>query len=194
MSRIGKTPLAIPQGVKVLSKDGHVSVTGPKGSVESFFPEELSLTQEEGGQKGTGGTLRIGRRDDSKRCKALHGTFRRLLENMVTGVNKPFERELEIVGVGYVAKLQQNAKLKRQELRLQVGFANPVDVPIPKGLTVECASPTVVKVSGADKALVGQFSANVRAVRPPEPYNGKGIKYRDERIQRKQGKSFVSAE
>jgi large subunit ribosomal protein L6 len=189
MSRIGKTPLAVPQGVKVAAAGGRVSVTGPKGAVETFFPEELSLVQEDGGK-----VLRLGRRDDSKRCKALHGTFRRLLENMVTGVAKPFERDLEIVGVGYQAKLQQNAKLKRQELRLQVGFANPVDLEIPKGLTVECASPTAVKVSGADKALVGQFAADVRAVRPPEPYNGKGIKYRGERIQRKQGKSFVSAE
>jgi large subunit ribosomal protein L6 len=189
MSRIGKTPLAVPQGVKVAATGGRVSVTGPKGSVESFFPEELSLVQEEGGK-----AIRLGRRDDTKRCKALHGTFRRLLQNMVTGVTKPFEKDLEIVGVGYQAKLQQNAKLKRQELRLQVGYANPVDLEIPKGLTVECASPTAVKVTGADKALVGQFAADVRAVRPPEPYNGKGIKYRDERIQRKQGKSFVSAE
>jgi large subunit ribosomal protein L6 len=189
MSRIGKTPLAVPQGVKVAAAGGRVSVTGPKGTVESFFPEELTLVQEGGGK-----SVRLGRRDDSKGCKALHGTFRRILENMVNGVVKPFERELDIVGVGYVAKLQQNAKLKRQELRLQVGYANAVDLPVPKGLTVECPSPTVVKVTGADKALVGQFAADVRAVRPPEPYNGKGIKYRDERIQRKQGKSFVSAE
>lgn len=189
MSRIGKTPLAVPQGVKVAAGGGRLSVTGPKGVVETFFPEELTLVQDEGGK-----AVRLGRRDDSKRCKSLHGTFRRLLQNMVTGVHRPFERELEIVGVGYQARLQQNARLKRQELRLQVGFANPVDLPVPKGLTVECPSATVVKVTGADKALVGQFAANVRAVRPPEPYNGKGIKYRDERIHRKQGKSFVSAE
>jgi large subunit ribosomal protein L6 len=189
MSRIGKTPVAVPQGVKVAVAGGRLSVTGPKGAVESHFPPELSLAQEEGGK-----VVRLGRRDDSKRCKALHGTFRRILGNMVEGVAKPFERDLELVGVGYQAKLQQNAKKKVQELRLLVGFANPVDLEVPKGLVVECASPTAVKVAGADKALVGQFAANVRAVRPPEPYNGKGIKYRDERIQRKQGKSFVSAE
>jgi large subunit ribosomal protein L6 len=189
MSRIGKTPVAVPQGVKVSVQGGRLSVQGPKGAVESFFPPELDLVQEEGGK-----SVRLGRRDDTKRCKALHGTFRRLLGNMVQGVGRPFEKELEIVGVGYQAKLQQNAKLKRAELRLQVGYANPVDLPVPKGLVVECPSATLVKVSGADKALVGQFAANVRAVRPPEPYNGKGIKYRDERIQRKQGKSFVSAE
>jgi len=189
MSRIGKTPVAVPQGTKVEARGGRLVVTGPKGSVESFFPAELSLAADEGGK-----AVRLGRKDDSKGCKALHGTCRRLLENAVNGVNRPFERQLDIVGVGYQAKLQQNAALKRQELRLQVGFANPVDLPVPKGLTVECPSPTMVKVTGADKALVGQFAANVRAVRPPEPYNGKGIKYRDERIQRKQGKSFVSAE
>jgi len=189
MSRIGKVPLAVPQGVKVATGQGRVTVTGPRGAVESFLPEELTLVQGEGGK-----SVRLGRRDDSKKCKSLHGTFRRLLANMVEGVVKPFERELDIVGVGYQAKLQQNSKLKRQELRLQVGYANPVDLPVPKGLTVECPSATVVKVSGADKGLVGQFAADVRAVRPPEPYNGKGIKYRDERIQRKQGKSFVSAE
>lgn len=189
MSRIGKTPVAVPQGTKVEAREGRLVVTGPKGSVESFFPAELSLAADAGGK-----AVRLGRRDDSKACKALHGTFRRLLENAVNGVNKPFERELDIVGVGYQAKLQQNAKDKRQELRLQVGFANPVDLPVPEGLVVVCPSPTMVKVSGADKALVGQYAADVRAVRPPEPYNGKGIKYRDERIQRKQGKSFVSAE
>ncbi|MCK6479753.1 MAG: 50S ribosomal protein L6 [Planctomycetaceae bacterium] len=189
MSRIGKSPLAVPAGVKVSAAGGRLVVAGPKGAVETFFPPELSLAVEEGGK-----SVRLGRRDDSKKCKALHGTFRRLLGNMVTGVVTPFERELDIVGVGYQAKLQQNAKLKRQELRLQVGFANAVDVPVPKGITVECPSATSVKVTGPDKALVGQFAANVRKVRPPEPYNGKGIKYRDERIQRKQGKSFVSSE
>jgi large subunit ribosomal protein L6 len=189
MSRIGKTPVAVPAGVKVALAGGVLKVTGPKGSVESRFPAELSLATDADGK-----AVRLGRRDDGKRCKALHGTFRRLLENMVTGVHKPFERELDIVGVGYQAKIQQNAKLKRAELRLQVGYANPVDLPVPPGLVVECPSATVVKVTGADKALVGQFAADVRAVRPPEPYNGKGIKYRDERIQRKQGKSFVSAE
>jgi len=189
MSRIGKTPVAVPAGTKVEARAGRLVVTGPKGTVESFFPEVLTLSKGEDGK-----TVRLGRRDDTKPCKALHGTFRRLLENAVNGVNRPFEKELDIVGVGYQAKLQQNAKLKRQELRLQVGYANPIDLPVPQGLAVECPSPTVVKVSGADRALVGQFAANVRAVRPPEPYNGKGIKYRDERIQRKQGKSFVTAE
>lgn len=189
MSRIGKTPVTVPAGVKVDARGGRLSVTGPKGAVETFFPPELSLSVDEGGK-----AVRLGRRDDSKKCKALHGTFRRLLENMVTGVVTPFEKELQIVGVGFQAKLQQNSALKRQEVRLQVGFANAVDVPVPPGLNVECPSATVVKVSGADKALVGQFAANVRAVRPPEPYNGKGIKYSDERIQRKQGKSFVSSE
>jgi large subunit ribosomal protein L6 len=144
---------------------------------------------EEGGK-----SLRLGRRDDSKKCKSLHGTVRRLLENMVTGVVTPFERELQIVGVGFQAKLQQNGKLKRRELRLQVGFANAIDLPVPEGVEVECPSSTIVKVSGTDKALVGQFAANVRRVRPPEPYNGKGIKYREERVQRKQGKSFVTSD
>jgi large subunit ribosomal protein L6 len=189
MSRIGKTPVAVPAGTKVATESGRLTVSGPKGAVASFFPEELTLTLDEGGK-----AARLGRRDDSKRCRTLHGTFRRLLQNMVEGVNKPFERDLDIVGVGYVAKLQQNAATKKPELRLQVGYANPVDLAVPEGLKVECPAPTTVKVTGADKALVGQFAANVRAVRPPEPYNGKGIKYREERIQRKQGKSFVSAE
>jgi large subunit ribosomal protein L6 len=189
MSRIGKTPLAVPKGVKIDARGGRLTVTGPKGTVATFFPPELSFEQDE-----AGGSVRLGRRDDSKKCKSLHGTFRRLLENMVTGVVTPFERDLEIVGVGFQAKLQQNSKLKRQEVRLQVGFANAIDVAVPPGLTVECPSATIVKVSGPDKAVVGQFAANVRAVRPPEPYNGKGIRYKDEHIQRKQGKSFVTSD
>ena len=189
MSRIGKTPVTVPGGVKVTASGGRLTVSGPKGTVESHFPPELTLNEDEGGK-----VLRIGRKDDSKKCKSLHGTFRRLLENMVTGVVTPFEKELEIVGVGFQAKLQQNSRLKRKELRLQVGYANAVDVPIPEGVSVECPSATRVKVSGPDKALVGQFAANVRAVRPPEPYNGKGIKYGDERVHRKQGKSFVSSD
>lgn len=189
MSRIGKTPVAVPAGTKVAALAGRLSVTGPKGSVETPFPGELSLSLDDGGK-----VARLGRRDDTKRCRALHGTYRRLLESLVRGVNAPYERELEIVGVGFQARVQQNPATKGPELRLQVGYANPVDLPVPDGLRVECPTPTQVKVAGADKALVGQFAADVRAVRPPEPYNGKGIKYRDERIQRKQGKSFVSAE
>jgi large subunit ribosomal protein L6 len=113
---------------------------------------------------------------------------------MVEGVNTPFLRELELVGVGYQAKLQQNSTLKRKEVRLQVGFANPVDLPVPASLTVDVPTATLIKITGCDKALVGQFAANLRAVRPPEPYNGKGIRYKGERIQKKQGKSFVNSD
>lgn len=189
MSRIGNTPVTLPSGVKVSATGGRLAVTGPKGAVETFFPPELALSIDDGGA-----AARIARSDNGKKAKALHGTFRRLLENMVVGVHTPYVRELEIVGVGYQAKLQQNSKLKRKEVRLQVGFANPVDVPVPKGLEVEVPTATYIKITGCDKALAGQFAANVRAVRPPEPYNGKGIRYKGERIQKKQGKSFVNSD
>ncbi len=189
MSRIGKTPVALPKGVTVTASAGRIRVAGPKGAVEAAFPSRLSVTVDT-----AAGRARIGRPDDQKLSKALHGTWRRLLENMVVGVTTPYERELEIHGVGYQAKLQANARTKKREVRLQVGFANPVDLPVPDGLTVEVPTATSVKVTGCDKALVGQFAANVRAVRPPEPYNGKGIRYRGERIQKKQGKSFVTSE
>jgi large subunit ribosomal protein L6 len=188
MSRIGKTPVALPSGVKVSVKDGTLTVAGPKGTLEGRLPSEIRLKVGDGGK-----TAVLERSGDDKKSRELHGTWRRLLENMVVGTVTPYERELEIVGVGFQAKMQANAKTKKPEIRLTVGFANPVDLEIPAGLKVECVSPTMVKVTGSDKCLVGQFAANIRAVRPPEPYNGKGIKYRGERIQRKQGKSFVSS-
>ncbi len=188
MSRIGKIPVAVPKGVTVALDGGRLVVKGPKGSVARPFPGTLKLLVDEGGSR-----VRVGRGGDAKQEKALHGTFRSLLAGMVRGVSEPYVRDLDIVGVGYQAKLQPNQATKRPELRLTVGYANPVDLPIPEALQVECPSATSVKVTGADKELVGRFAASVRKVRPPEPYNGKGIKYREERIQRKQGKSFVTA-
>jgi large subunit ribosomal protein L6 len=183
MSRIGKTALAVPSGVNVTSGGGRLVVKGPKGEVQCAFPRELTLTL-----AGDGRSATVERAGNGKRAKSLHGTYRRLLENMVVGVSKPYVRELEIIGVGY------QARLTGKSLTLQVGYANAVQVPIPAGVTVECPTNTMVKATGCDKAVLGQFAADVRRVRPPEPYNGKGIRYRGEQVQRKAGKSFVNSE
>lgn len=183
MSRLGKVPLAVPTGVEITADQGRLVVKGPKGQVESHFPIQLTLRFEEGGKSAI-----VDRCDDSKNAKALHGTFRRLLENMVVGVVNPYVRELEIIGVGYGVRQQGNA------LALTVGYANVVEVAIPEGVSVDTPTNTMIKATGCDKAVLGQFAANVRRVRPPEPYNGKGIRYRGEKVQRKAGKSFVTSD
>lgn len=179
MSRIGKKPVEIPQGVKVAVNGVSVRVEGPKGKLEWKSHPNVTV-------KVDGGKVVCGRASDSKFDKALHGLTRATINNMVAGVLKPFEKTLDITGVGY------NAKLVGKELHLSVGFSHIVKLPIPDGLTVTCPSQTRINVLGADKHSVGQFAANVRFVRPVEPYNLKGIKYSDEVVKKKQGKTFVS--
>ena len=177
MSRVGKEPIAIPSGVDVTLEGRRVVVKGPNGTLAHQAPEAITVSRD-------GDTLVVTRPDDERENRALHGLTRSLVQNMVVGVSEGFSRELEIVGVGYRAQAQGPSKLE-----LQVGFSHPVRFEAPEGVTFEVPQPTRIVVRGADKQLVGQVAADVRKSRPPEPYKGKGIRYADERVQRKAGKS-----
>ncbi|MFO0978183.1 MAG: 50S ribosomal protein L6 [Planctomycetaceae bacterium] len=179
MSRIGKKPVAIPGGVKVEVSGSRVSAKGPAGELVLNVHSAMAVKVE-------GSTLTVGRPDDKRSSRALHGLTRSLIQNMVNGVVKPFEKKLEITGVGY------NASLSGNKLTLQVGFANKIVLEVPAGTKCEVPDPTHVVVKSCDKQACGQFAAEVRAVRPPEPYKGKGIKYQDEYVRRKAGKAFGS--
>lgn len=179
MSRIGKRPLKLPSGVTVTDASGAVVVKGPKGEVSLHKPAGVKLVEEDG-------TLTVERLSNSKPDRAAHGTLRRLLENAVTGVTEPFRRVLDIVGVGYQATLQGRT------LGLKVGFANEIMIELPDDVQCEVPATTRVVLTSCDKESVGALAARIRKVRPPEPYNGKGIRYEGERIERKAGKSFAS--
>ena len=181
MSRIGKQPVAVPKGVKVTVSADAVKVEGPKGTLSIRRPAEVSVRVDEGA--GNVVCEIDPARAEERQVRAHWGTTRAHIQNMVDGVSKGYEKTMEIVGVGW------QAALAGREVRLQLGFANPVVMPIPQGLTVT-VDKQVVKIAGADKQAVGQFAAAMRSKRKPEPYNGKGIKYSDETIRRKQGKQF----
>src|SRR5436190_20513723 len=175
MSRIGKKPIPIPQGVKVEVTDGLVRVEGPKGKLSQPIPSPLSAKIE-------GTTLFIGRPDDDRRVRALHGLTRALMANMVSGVKDGFERKLEIVGIGYRAQMQGKA------IQLALGYSHPVIFALPEGITAEIDKQVGITLRGADKALLGETAAKLRSLRKPDPYKGKGIKYAGEVIRRKVGK------
>lgn len=175
MSRIGKMPIAVPNNVTVEVVSGLVSVKGPRGELNRSIPPQISVTREDG-------TLHIERASDEPTQRAMHGLTRSLIANMVTGVTAGFTRRLEVNGVGYRAAVSSG------NLVLQVGFSHPVLVPAPPGITFAVQG-NAITVSGADKELVGEIAAQVRRVRPPEPYKGKGIKYAEEVIRRKAGKA-----
>ena len=177
MSRIGKQPIPIPSGVDVAIDGRHVSVKGPKGALEHELPETIALARD-------GDVLVVTRPDDERQNRALHGLTRSLLANMVTGVSQGFSRELEIVGVGYRATAAGPSKID-----LALGFSHPVSVDAPEGITFEVPSPTRILVKGIDKEKVGQVAADIRKIRKPEPYKGKGVRYAGEHIQRKAGKT-----
>ena len=177
MSRIGKMPVQLPNGVTVKIESGNkVTVKGPKGELTKNMHPEMLLEQTEG-------EVLVKRPSDQKEHKALHGLTRSLLANMVQGVSEGYAKSLEIKGVGYRAALQGNT------LVLNMGYSHPVEFQLPKGIEVEVPVPTKITVRGIDKQLVGEFTANIRAVRRPEPYLGKGIRYADEVVRRKAGKS-----
>ena len=177
MSRIGKMPIEIPKGVDIKIEDGNtVTVKGPKGTLTQKFSTDMTIKVEDG-------QVIIERPSDLKRHKAFHGLTRSLLNNMVVGVSEGFKKELEINGVGYRAALQGKT------LVLSLGYSHPVEMIPPEGITVEVPAPTRITVSGFDKQAVGEFAAKIRAKRKPEPYLGKGVKYADERIRRKEGKT-----
>jgi large subunit ribosomal protein L6 len=181
MSRVGKKPIPLPAGVKAAISGNNIAIEGPKGKLSFILPEGITVEQEEG-------RLAISRSSDEPKQRSLHGMSRSLINNMVDGVTRGFERRLTINGIGYTAKVQGDT------LALNVGFTHPVVKQIPENIKVECPSLTSIIVRGADKQKVGQFAAAVRAVRPPEPYNAKGIAYEDEQIRRKAGKAFGSVE
>jgi large subunit ribosomal protein L6 len=177
VSRIGKAPIPIPSGVDVTLGTGHISVKGPQGTLQRDLPGEISIRQEDS-------TLLVERPNDERQNRALHGLTRSLVANMVTGVTAGFTKELEIVGVGYRA----TAKGPNQ-IELALGFSHPVNVNAPDGITFEVPVPTRILVKGIDKEKVGQVAADIRKIRKPEPYKGKGVRYAGEYVQRKAGKA-----
>jgi large subunit ribosomal protein L6 len=178
MSRIGNQSIKVPNGVEVnIDKENFIVVKGPKGELNFGFDKNI-------GVKVENDEISVTRPNDSLRMKALHGTTRALLNNMVIGVTEGYTKILDLKGVGYRAQLKDD-----KTLVLNVGYSNPVEMNIPEGLTIEVPKNTEIYVKGANKQVVGEFAANVRKVRPPEPYLGKGIRYRDEHVRRKEGKT-----
>jgi large subunit ribosomal protein L6 len=175
MSRIGKAPIEVPSGVSIQLEPGRVAVTGPLGSLQQVVPHRMKIEQ-------TDGTLTVSRPTERAPDRELHGLTRTLIANMVEGVTKGFEKRLEIQGVGY------RAALKGDALELQVGYSHPVSIKPRTGITFEVPAPTQITVKGTDKQQVGQTAAEIRKVRPPEPYKGKGIRYEGEFVRRKVGK------
>ncbi len=188
MSRIGKQPVAVPDKVKVRVADGKVFVEGPKGKLEMAHHRTISIVVDDLAK-----TIKVTRPNDERESKALHGLTRSLVANMIEGVVKGFEKKLKIEGIGYQARMDKKA------IVLTVGYANAITLIPPEGVTVELGKDaqgkvdnTAITVTGADKQKVGQFAAEVRAARKPEPYKGKGVRYENERVRRKEGKSLTS--
>ncbi len=175
MSRVGRKAVEIPSGVSVTQKGVTLEVKGPKGTLSEALPQQVKV-------EIAGGQVRFTRPDDEKPTRALHGLARATVQNMVVGVTQGFTRELEIHGVGY------RAEVKGKTLNLTLGFSHPVEMPIPEGLQVSVAE-NKIKIEGANRHQVGQFASNVREVRPPEPYKGKGVRFVDEHVRRKVGKA-----
>lgn len=177
MSRVGKAPIPVPAGVSVSIAGAEVTVTGPKGTLQHRVPERISVRLD-------GDAVVVARADDERESRALHGLTRALINNMVVGVNDGYRKDLEIVGVGYRATAKGPGQLE-----LQLGFSHPVSVTAPDGITFEVPSQTAIRVHGIDKQAVGEVAARIRALRKPEPYKGKGIRYAGEYIRRKAGKA-----
>jgi large subunit ribosomal protein L6 len=175
MSRVANNPVQLPKGVEANFSATQISVKGSKGNLEMALHEAVEVSKE-------GDTLRVSAKNDSRQAVALSGTFRALISNMVTGVSEGFQKKLQLQGVGYRAKAQGNV------LNISVGYSHPVDFEVPKGVTAETPTPTEIVISGADKQLVGEVAAKIREFRPPEPYKGKGIRYLDEHVYRKEAK------
>jgi large subunit ribosomal protein L6 len=179
VSRIGKLPITIPSGVKVAIDGNGVRLEGPKGKLESPIPAGVAV-------KVDGHVVRVERASDERRLRSLHGLTRKLIANMTQGVSQGFNRILDINGVGY------RAEVKGQEIHMTLGYSHPVVFPLPTGVSASVERQTIITLTGADRQLVGETAAKIRSLRPPEPYKGKGIKYREEVIQRKAGKAVGS--
>ncbi|MFZ5975381.1 MAG: 50S ribosomal protein L6 [Bacillota bacterium] len=177
MSRIGKLPVEVPKGVQVtVGENNTVEVKGPKGTLSQKIHKDITVNLEDG-------SITVSRPSDQKEHRSLHGLSRSLIANMVEGVSKGFQKNLEIVGVGYRAQKQGS------KLVLNVGYSHPVEIPEENGLEFEVPAPTKISVKGIDKQAVGEMAANIRRIRPPEPYKGKGIRYENEYVRRKEGKT-----
>ena len=176
MSRIGRNPIDVPDGVTIKIDGNRVTVKGPRGELSRTIPGDMKVTQEDG-------KLTVARPSEETRHKALHGLSRTLIANMVEGVTKGFVKQLDIVGVGY------KAEVRPYGLQLALGFSHAVEYKAPQGITLKAPLPTQILVEGANKEVVGQVAAELRSLRPPEPYKGKGIKYAGEQIRRKAGKA-----
>lgn len=176
MSRIGNKPIALPEGVEATITGQRVAVKGPKGTLSWDVHPAITVAIEDG-------QVTVSRPSDNKEHRALHGTTRALVQNLVLGVSQGFKKDLKMVGVGYRAQLQG------QTLVVNAGYSNPVEVTIPNGIEVTVNKNTDISISGIDKQVVGEFAANIRAIRKPEPYLGKGIRYVDEHVRRKEGKT-----
>lgn len=180
MSRIGNKPVQVPTGVKIALADRTITVEGPLGKLQWEHRPEVAIAFDAETR-----VITVTRANDERLSRALHGLTRALVQNMVVGVTQGYEKRLELVGVGYIATVQNNI------LQLRVGFANELQVPIPEGLEVSCPDQQHIRIKGLDKQKVGMFAADVRARRKPEPYKGKGIRYDGEAVRRKQGKAMV---
>jgi large subunit ribosomal protein L6 len=180
MSRIGKVPVAVPAGVKIAVANGTVAVEGPLGKLQQTYLPAVDVKFDEPNKR-----ILVTRREDTRQGRAIQGLTRALVRNMVVGVTQGYEKKLEVVGVGYLAAVQKD------QLQLRVGYANEVELQIPAGLKVTCPDQTHVVIKGIDKQLVGQFAAETRAVRKPEPYKGKGVRYDGEVVRRKAGKAVT---
>lgn len=176
MSRLGKTPIALPKGVEIKQEGSVVTVKGPKGTLSQQLPTGMAVSVAEG-------EIKLNKDEKITLPKAMPGLYRSLIQNMVIGVSKGFEVKLSLIGVGYRAAVQG------QKLDLQLGFSHPVQLPIPKGVQVLVDKSVSISITGADKQIVGQFAAAVRAKKPPEPYKGKGIRYENEYVRKKDGKA-----
>jgi len=180
LSRIGKLPIAIPSGVKVAVDAGSVHVEGPRGKLQTAIPAGVKI-------KVDGNLVRVERESDERKFRALHGLTRKLIANMAQGVSQGFTRVLEINGVGY------RAEVKGKEIHMTLGYSHPVVFPLPDGVTATVERQVIITLISADRHLLGEIAAKIRGLRPPEPYKGKGIKYREEFIKRKAGKAVGSA-
>lgn len=176
MSRIGKQPVPVPSGVTVEFSDSQISVKGPKGTLARDLPPHVGVRQEDG-------HVVVSRDDDGRTARAMHGLTRSLIQNMITGVSAGFSKTLDIVGVGY------RVESKKEYLIFTLGYSHPIYYEIPEGIEAKIESPTRLTISGTDRERVGKTAAEIRSFRPPEPYKGKGVKYADETIRRKEGKS-----
>jgi len=180
VSRIGKLPVTIPAGVKVAVDTRSVRIEGPKGKLQTVVPDGVDVKVE-------GNVVRIARRNDDRKMRGLHGLTRKLIANMAQGVSQGFSRVLDINGVGY------RAEVRGQEIHMTLGYSHPVVFPLPAGISASVERQIIITLSGADRQLLGETAAKIRGLRPPEPYKGKGIKYREETIKRKAGKAVGSA-